>query len=201
VREDLRQRPELRALRRRAYEELDLAIDQSGGELPRDWLSKGDHDLEPLRTLDEPEWQLLVLRATGPRARRYPQHPGAAWGDPHQQRNEWVGVAVILAIVATVVLVAFLPDDALLVLAALVALSGVGLLWMLARNREVILGAIVLVAGVIFVLTLLPGWLVIVLALFAGSLGAVLMALRARAAAKAAEARAVALWDLRKRDK
>lgn len=175
VREGVVQRAELRTLRRRAYDELDLAIDQSGGELPHDWLSKGDRDLEPLRRVDEPGWHLLVLRATGHAEKRYPQFPRAAWGDPHRRRDEWFGVAVILVVLAAAVVLAFLPIEALLVLAALGVIGGVALIWALARQRELILGAIVLFAAIVVLLILLPAWAVAALALLVASAGAVAM--------------------------
>src|SRR4051794_16430636 len=92
--DDLAQRPALRALRRRAYEELNAAVDQSGGRLPPDWLGTGDRALAPLRRLREPEWLLLVRRQTGKAQPGDKQLPGSAWGDPHRRRNEWRAVAV-----------------------------------------------------------------------------------------------------------
>jgi hypothetical protein len=98
--------PDVRTLRRRAYEELNAAIDKSGGELPGDWLTTGDPSLQPLRELGEPEWHLLVRRHTGARPEQ-PQLPGPAWGDPHRRRNEWIGAAAVFVVLAALVVVAF----------------------------------------------------------------------------------------------
>jgi hypothetical protein len=197
MREELNDRAELRALRRRAYRELNLAIDQSGGELPSHWLLEGDRDLESLRKLREPDWQLLVRRQTGRASSTDPQFPGSAWGDPHRRRNEWFGVSLILVVLAVAVLLAFMPVDALRVLAALAVSIAAVLIWSLPRRRVLVLGGIVLIAGVIVASTLVPEWLVVAAMLLLASAGAYVMAQRAGAAAKGADDRSIALRKLR----
>jgi hypothetical protein len=90
----------IRTLRRRAYEELHLAVDTAGPELSSDWLLRGDRNLEILRKPDEPQWQLLVRRHTGQRSPNDPRLPEPAWGDPNRRRNEWFSGAVVLLLAA-----------------------------------------------------------------------------------------------------
>jgi hypothetical protein len=191
MRDDLNDRPHVRALRRCAYEELNLAIDQSGDELPRDWLREGDRDLESLRRLNEPEWQLIVRRQTGDARPEDPQFPGAAWGDPHRRRSEWLAVAVVFVALAVALAMALLPTEAWLGLAGLVAILAFVLIWTLARHRGLILGGLGAIAVVIYALTLVPRWLLIAAALVVASGAAYLMARRADAAAKLADARSI----------
>lgn len=198
MRDDLVQKPELRELRRRAYEELNLAIDQSGDELPADWLSKGDRDLASLRDLNEPEWRTLVLRETGRHDPKDPQFPRAAWGDPHRRRNEWFGVALTLGLLAVAVFLALLPEMALLVLAAIVVVAGGALVWAFARRREVILAVALLVAAVIVLIVFVPAGVLAVLALVLAGGGAVAMARRAGALADSADEKAIAVWEQRR---
>jgi hypothetical protein len=199
MREDLNDRPEIRALRRRAYEELDLAIDQSGGELPSAWLLEGDRDLESLRRLGEPEWQLLVRRQTGKLRCSDPQFPVAAWGDAHRRQDQWFGVSLVLMLIAAAVVLAFLPTPALLILAGLAVALVVVLIWKLARRRKLILGGIALITGAIAFLTVVPEWMLVAGAVLLASGTAYLMAYRAGDAAKDADGKSIALRKQRSR--
>ena len=83
---------------RRAFEELNLAVEKAGPELSGDWLARCDPDLERLRASDDPQWQLLVQRHTGVRDRARPQLPEPAWGEPNRRRNEWTFAAVVFSL-------------------------------------------------------------------------------------------------------
>jgi hypothetical protein len=195
--DDIRQRSELRALRRRAYEELNLAVDQSGDELPSDWLKDGDHDLQALRDMKEPEWLLLVRRQTGAAGPEDPQFPGSAWSDPHRRRNEWLAVGLGLFVLAVIIVVAAIPDEVWIGVGGIAALAGLALIWTLARHRGLILGGIVLAGAAIYGLIQAPTWVRVVIALSAATVAALYRSNRAATLAEAADQRAVALWNRR----
>jgi hypothetical protein len=199
---DIRQRDDLRTFRRRAYEELNLAVDQAGGELPSGWLRDGDHDLQALRDMEEPEWLLLVRRQTGVARPEDPQFPAAAWGDPHRRRNEWIGIGVVLAVLAALVVIASIPGEVWIVVGIVVAVVGLALtlalIFSLTRHRGWVLGGLVLVVAAIYGLTQAPREVPVTLALLAASAGALYMAARAAMAADAADKKSIALWDVRR---
>jgi hypothetical protein len=78
----------LGTLRRIAYGELGTAIDRSGGELSLAWLER-DPDLEDVRDPNDPDWQLLLLRATGQQDIDDRRLPEPARGDPHRRKGQW----------------------------------------------------------------------------------------------------------------
>jgi len=195
MREDLRQSSELRAHRRRAYEELNLAIDQSGDELPSDWLANGDRDLQALRMMEEPEWLLLVRRQSGEKSLKDPQFPGAAWGDPHRRRNEWIMVALALFVLAAAITVSAIPREVWIGLGAVAVVLVLVSIWMLARRRGLILGGILLAGAALWGITEAPVWFRLMLALIVAGCAALYRADRAATLAKAADAKSVALWN------
>jgi hypothetical protein len=194
----------MRDLRRLAYEELNLAIDQAGAELPSDWLSGGDRDLDALRAAAEPEWDLILLRQTGDSARPL-ESPGAAWGEPRRRRDEWFGLGFVLVLLGVTTLLLALSDEGWLVLAGIVYVVGAALVLLSGQHRVVFL-----VAGALPVLTIawlvltdpsVPGWLVtgaFVVLLFAAGLGAMYRGQLAHTEATDADAQAVALWKQRR---
>lgn len=193
--DDLRQRPALRAHRRRAYEELNLAIDQAGDELPSDWLAQGDRDLQALRTMEEAEWLRLVRRRTGVKGPKDPMFPGPAWGDPHRRRTEWIIVALALFVLAAVITVAAIPEWVWIGLGAVVGLVALVSIFMLTRHRWLILGGIVLAAAAIYGLEKSPGWFPVMLALIVLGVAALYRSIRAASLANTADVQSVALWN------
>ena len=193
--DDIRQTSDLRALRRSAYEELNLAIDQSGGQLPGDWLREGDRDLQSLRDVNEPEWMLLVRRQTGKPGPEDPQFPSPAWGDPHRRRNEWAGVSVLLVVIAGIVALAFLPDEGWFVLAGIAVAIVLALVFAAGRHRWLILGGIAVAAVALYGLYLAPRWVPATLILLVAAGAAAVMAVRAHSKAEEAEKRSIALWS------
>jgi hypothetical protein len=171
---DPRDLPRIRELRRRAYEELNAAIDKAGGDLPGDWLTAGDPDLQPLRDLGEPEWHVLVRRHTGTTSRDDPKFPEPAWGDPHRRRNEWIGLAAVWLALAAVVVAMFFPGRALLGL-AVTAVALVATAVFVPRRRRWLAVAAILVAGVVAGVLLYPIGATLVAAGFVLAAGASLL--------------------------
>jgi hypothetical protein len=97
----------MRTLRRRAYEELALAIDLSNGDLPANWLSQGDRDLQSLRERDDPEWRFLLMRLSGDEVSG--EFPQPSWGDPHRRLERWGTFGAVLLLAAVAVFVLFAP--------------------------------------------------------------------------------------------
>ena len=196
--DDAEESSELRTLRRRAYEELRVAIDQAGDELPADWLLKGDPDLQSLR--DDPDWQLL--------ARRYkrivtqgdtcpPEDtwlPPTVWGDPHRRANEWRALAGVIFACAAGVGLLFAPIWLLLVLAGFLGvLAFIVVAGFAPKQTQLRLAVILLIVVAIGVaLYLLPDWLIVLLALVVCAAISLGMARRAANKARVADERSIA---------
>jgi hypothetical protein len=112
---------ELRTLRRRAYEELNTAIDKAGPELDLGWLTK-DPDLKKLRELGEPEWRVLLRRHGGTSGATDPLLPEAPGGSPERRRNTSLafGVTSLALAVLSAIFVQFPSVLAVGVVVALV---------------------------------------------------------------------------------
>jgi hypothetical protein len=160
-REDPPDSPELCTLRRRAYDELELAIDLSNGELPAEWLTKGDRDLEAVRDEDNARWKLLVRRVSWTKDPKDLPLPQPAWGDLHRRREELAGLAVLLFWLAIALLALFLP----VVVVALGAIVIAGVAAYVAA--QILPRALVLVAGGIVLALVLAAFLALVLPLWA----------------------------------
>lgn len=163
-RERPRDNASLRGLRRLAYHELGLAIDQADGELPADWLVSGDQDLRALRALNEPEWRVLQRRSSGKKAEGDLSLPEPAWGDPHRRRFEWAAVGGgALALAAAVVLL-FAPILALVIVAIVLLVVSIVVVSLFAprKTRKVFMTGLLIAVAVAVVVTaivsFLPTW-------------------------------------------
>ncbi|MBE2319413.1 hypothetical protein DVA67_025790 [Solirubrobacter sp. CPCC 204708] len=193
------QRSSLRRLRRRAYAELNLAIDQSGGALPEEWLSEGDRDLQSLRDVAEHEWDLILMRETGTPAAGG-SFPEPAWGNPHRRRIAWYGLAVALVAAAVAVLVDLRIDDRRVLAAAGAMLVVLALATRLIPRLGPLFVLVVVIAGALGLLLVDPSEDIRravgpALGFGAAITLALLMARRAGTQADRADKLSIALWQ------
>lgn len=81
------------AIRRRAYEELGIAVEKAGEELERTWWSKRDPDLKTLRDY-ETDWNRFTARHVGTPGARGVLMPDSVRGEPNRRRNLWAVITV-----------------------------------------------------------------------------------------------------------
>ncbi len=170
---------EMRTLRRRAYEELALAIDLSNGDLPANWLSQGDRDLQALRDRDDPEWRFLLMRVSGDEVSG--EFPQPSWGDPHRRLERWGTLGAVLLLAAVAVFVLFAPIWFVGAVAFVLLVGGLYVAYELgARTALKAIGAgLVALVAAAFLLLVVPPWSIVAIVLGLAGVASVVIAVNA----------------------